>query len=110
MCFYYPCVWLYIMISKEKRLLRPFKKRFLLKVMRWARRDDGTFEVIDGQQRTIFVCQYINRIFSYSFQFFENFTKEEQYNILNYKIKVYVCEGTDKEEFDCFRVINIAGI
>ena len=32
-------------------------KEFPLNVMYWAVRDDGGFEVIDGQQRTISLCQ-----------------------------------------------------
>ena len=32
---------------------------FPLNVMYWAVRKDGNFEVIDGQQRTISICQYV---------------------------------------------------
>ena len=32
--------------------------------MYWAVREDGNFEVIDGQQRTIAACRYINKEFS----------------------------------------------
>ena len=31
---------------------------FPLNVMYWARREDGSFEVMDGQQRTISLCQF----------------------------------------------------
>ena len=31
---------------------------FPLNVMDWARREDGSFEVMDGQQRTISLCQF----------------------------------------------------
>lgn len=41
-------------------------KKFPLNVMYWAVRDDGTYEVIDGQQRTISICQYVAGDFSYS--------------------------------------------
>ena len=33
---------------------------FPLNVMYWAVRDDGNFEVIDGQQRTVSLCQYVH--------------------------------------------------
>src|SRR5215212_10284474 len=39
-------------------------KGFPLNVMYWAVRDDGGFELIDGQQRTISICQYIDGDFS----------------------------------------------
>lgn len=38
-------------------------KGFPLNVMYWAVRDDETFEVIDGQQRTLSICQYLNSDF-----------------------------------------------
>ena len=100
-------------IYNEKQrdaVITTIKHNFPLNVMYWAKREDGTFEVIDGQQRTISVCQYVNGDFSYDFKFFENLTKEEQDQILDYKLMVYICEGTDKEKLDWFRVINIAGV
>lgn len=100
-------------IYNEKQrdaVITTIKHNFPLNVMYWAKREDGTFEVIDGQQRTISVCQYVNGDFSYDFKFFENLTKEEQDQILDYKLMVYICEGSDKEKLDWFRVINIAGV
>lgn len=37
---------------------------FPLNVMYWAQNDDGNFELIDGQQRTLSICQYVNNEFS----------------------------------------------
>ncbi len=39
---------------------------FPLNVMYWAKREDGGFEIIDGQQRTVSICQYIDGQFSFS--------------------------------------------
>lgn len=80
-----------------------------LNVMYWADRGDGTFEIIDGQQRTISICQYVSGVFSYKFMKFENLTKEEQDKILNYKLMIYVCKGESKEKLKWFETINIAG-
>ena len=96
--------------KQRDAVITTIKNNFPLNVMYWAKREDGTFEVIDGQQRTISVCQYVKGDFSYDFKFFENLTKEEQDEILDYKLMVYICEGTDKEKLDWFRVINIAGV
>ena len=38
-----------------------------------------------------------------------NLTAAEQERILNYKLMIYFCYGTDKEKLDWFRVVNIAG-
>lgn len=86
---------------------------FPLNVMYWARREDGTFEVIDGQQRSISVCQYVKGYFSVKIDgdllYFHNLRADRRDEILGYKLMVYVCEGTDTEKLDWFRTINIAG-
>ena len=37
---------------------------FSLNVMYWADNGDGTYELLDGQQRTISFCQYVDGLFS----------------------------------------------
>ena len=82
---------------------------FPLNVMYWVKTDQGKFEVLDGQQRTISIGQYVNSDFSYKNRYFHNLTDEEQNQILDYELMIYICEGTDKERLDWFRIINIAG-
>ena len=95
--------------DKRNAVIDTVRKNFPLNVMYWVKTKQGTYEVLDGQQRTISVCQYINKDYSIDYQYFHNLTKEEQEQILDYKLMVYICEGTDKEQLDWFRVINIAG-
>ncbi len=40
---------------------------------------------------------------------FHNLTITEQQQILDYRCKIYFCEGNDKEKLDWFKIINIAG-
>ncbi len=82
---------------------------FPLNVMYWAVRDDGTYEVIDGQQRTISVAQYVTGRFSVNSRFFENLQDDEQAQILDYRLQVYFCKGTDSEKLAWFKIVNIAG-
>jgi hypothetical protein len=99
-------------IYKDKQrdaVINTILKDFPLNVMYWAVREDGNYEVIDGQQRTISVCQYLNGDFSYMFRFFHNLKNDEQEKILNYKLMIYVCSGTDSEKLEWFKTINIAG-
>ncbi len=84
-------------------------KNFPLNVMYWAVKKDGNFEIIDGQQRTISICQYVKGSFSFNNKYFQNNTDDEQAKILNYELKVYFCSGTDSEKLAWFRTINIAG-
>lgn len=95
--------------KQRNAVLDTIRKGFPLNVMYWAKNEDGTFEVLDGQQRTISFCQYINGDFSIDNRAFHNLTKTEQDLILNYELTIYVCEGNDKEKLDWFKTINIAG-
>ena len=98
--------------KKRDAVITTIKKGFPLNVMYWATRDSDAevpFEVMDGQQRTISVCQYVNGDFAYDFQYFHNLTQEEQRQILDYELFVYVCSGNDKEKLNWFQTINIAG-
>jgi len=99
-------------VYKEKQrnaVIETIKNSFPLNVMYWMIRDDGGYEVLDGQQRTISIGQYVTGDFSLNDRFFHNLTKEEQDKILEYELMIYFCEGTDQERLDWFRIINIAG-
>ncbi|HRY59779.1 MAG TPA: DUF262 domain-containing protein [Patescibacteria group bacterium] len=95
--------------KQRDAVIETIKNGFPLNVMYWVKTDQGNFEVLDGQQRTISVGQYINGDFSLNDRFFHNLTDEEQNQILDYELMIYFCEGTDKERLDWFRIINIAG-
>jgi len=95
--------------DKRNAVVETIKQDFPLNVMYWMVRDDGDYEVLDGQQRTISIGQYVNGDFSLNNRYFHNLTKEEQEQILSYELMIYFCEGTDKERLDWFRIINIAG-
>ena len=97
--------------DKQRDLvLDTIKKGLPLNVMYWVKNGEDSYEVLDGQQRTISFCSYLNGDFSINFQYFHNLTPEEQEQILNYELMVYVCEGTDREKLDWFKIINIAGV
>jgi hypothetical protein len=84
-------------------------KEYPLNVMYWAVNEDGGFEIIDGQQRTISICQYIHGDFSHNGLMFLNHREDIREKILNYELMVYFCEGTPTEKLEWFRIINIAG-
>ena len=99
-------------IYKDKQrdaVINTITKNFPLNVMYWAVREDGTFEVIDGQQRTISICQYIDGDFAFQNRYFHNLKADEKEKILNYTLMVYVCSGTESEKLEWFKTINIAG-
>lgn len=99
-------------IYKDKQreaVIDTINKDFPLNVMYWAVRDGGGYEVIDGQQRTISISQYVEGDFALNNLYFHNLKSDEQERILDYKLMIYLCEGTDSEKLEWFRTINIAG-
>lgn len=100
-------------IYKDKQrnaVIDTIRKGFPLNVMYWAVREDGNFEVIDGQQRTISIAQFVEGDFAFENRYFHNLQSDEKEQILNYKLMVYLCSGSDSEKLEWFRTINIAGI
>ena len=99
-------------VYKDKQrdaVIETINKGFPLNVMYWAVRQDGKYEVIDGQQRTISAAQYVKGDYSVDGRYFHNLQDDEQERILNYPLQVYVCEGSASEKLAWFRIINIAG-
>ncbi len=99
-------------IYKDKQrdaVVDTITKKFPLNTMYWSVRKDGNYEIIDGQQRTISVCQYVKGDFSLDGLAFHNLPKDKQEQILNYSLMIYFCSGTESERLDWFRIINIAG-
>ena len=109
-------------VYKEKErdaVISTVMKGFPLNVMYWAKNPDGTFEVMDGQQRTISLCQYANGDFSWGemgavgglgAKFFHRQPEDVQRKFLDYELMVYFCEGEPSEKIEWFKVINIAGL
>ncbi|MGR3914563.1 MAG: DUF262 domain-containing protein, partial [Gammaproteobacteria bacterium] len=102
--------------AQRNAVIDTLHKGFPLNVMYWAVREDGKFEIIDGQQRTISICQYAKGKFSCQGLFgvaqsraFHNLQDDEQEKICNYKLMVYLCTGSGSEKLEWFKTINIAG-
>lgn len=99
-------------VYKDKQrdeVIRTVLKGLPLNVIYWCKTGDDTYEVLDGQQRTISVCEYLDNSFSVDEKFFGNLPQDIQDKILDYELFVYVCDGTDSEKLEWFKIINIAG-
>lgn len=107
-------------VYKDKQrdaVIRTIRSNCPLNTIYWSKNDHGTpedetddtYELLDGQQRTISICEYVSGTFSIDYQYFHNLGPEAQNQILDYPLMIYFCEGTDKEKLEWFKVINIAG-
>lgn len=95
--------------KQRDSVIETVRKSFPLNVLYWVKNEDDTYEVLDGQQRTISICEYVAGNFSLNYQYFHNLEDVEKEQILDYKLMVYFCEGNDREKLDWFKTINIAG-
>jgi HNH endonuclease len=95
--------------AQRDEVIRTVRRGLPLNVMYWCCTGEDTYEVLDGQQRTISLCEYVDGTFSVDDKYFYNLPSDQQDQILDYELFVYVCDGTDSEKLDWFKIINIAG-
>ncbi len=98
--------------KEQQAVINTVLHGYPLNVMYWVRRNDDAecpFEVMDGQQRTLALCEYVAGKFSFEFKNFFNQPADIQKRILDYELTVYVCEGEHSEKLEWFKTINIAG-
>ena len=99
--------------EQQRAVVNTILKGFPLNTMYWSVHGDGSFEIIDGQQRTLSVCKFVSGDFSVPWRgsvlFYGNLQDDERDKVLDYRLMVYLCEGNDSERLEWFRTINIAG-
>ena len=98
--------------NEQQAVINTVLHDFPLNVMYWVKRSDDAecpYEVMDGQQRTLSLCQYVANVFAVDFKTFDNQPADTRKKILDYKLTVYVCEGEESEKLEWFKTINIAG-
>lgn len=98
--------------KEQQAVIHTVLEGYPLNVMYWVKRSEDAecpYEVMDGQQRTLSLCEYVAGKFSYDFKNFFNQPEDIQKRILEYPLTIYVCEGEASEKLEWFKTINIAG-
>lgn len=98
--------------NEQQAVISTVLKGYPLNVMYWVRRSEDAecpYEVMDGQQRTLSLCEYVDGKFAYDFKNFFNQPADIQKLILYYPLTIYLCEGEPSEKLEWFKTINIAG-
>lgn len=95
--------------KQRAEVINTVMKEFPLNTMYWIENEDGTYELLDGQQRTVSFAQYFDNVFAFDGKYFHNLPKDIQDSFLDYKLFIYICKGNDSERLDWFGVINTAG-
>lgn len=99
--------------EQAEAVIHTVLKGFPLNVMYWVKTGEDKYEVLDGQQRTLSVMQYLSHKFSITLDgqaYYHDSLPDDKFNaIMNYEFMIYICEGQESEKLEWFRVVNIAG-
>ena len=100
--------------KKDVAVINSVLKGYPLGLIYFNRTESGQLEVLDGQQRITSLGRFITSKFAIKVNgmehYFRGLSKEQQQQILNTKLLIYVCEGSEDEIKEWFKTINIVGI
>lgn len=101
--------------KKDVAVIESILKWYPLGIIYFVKTDENKFEVLDGQQRITSIGRYVTGKFAVRDengmeQYFSGIAKDKQIKILETKLLIYECEGTETEIKEWFRTINIAGV
>lgn len=101
--------------KKDAACIHSILKGYPLGLIYFNKLPNGHLEVLDGQQRITSVGRYVTGKFAIvdddgNRQYFSGLSTEQQDKIMNTKLLVYICSGTEKEIKEWFKTINIVGV
>jgi hypothetical protein len=101
--------------KKDVAVIDSILKGYPLGLIYFNKVRDDKFEVLDGQQRITSFGRYVTDKFAVKDergmeQYFSGIAQDKQSKILETKLLIYECEGTESEIKEWFRTINIAGV
>lgn len=100
--------------TRDVAVIESILKGYPLGILYFVKTGEDTFEVLDGQQRITSFGRYVIGKFAVKIDGMENYfsglNEDLQQKILDTKLLIYECEGTETEIKEWFKTINIAGI
>jgi len=101
--------------KREVAVIESILKGYPIGLIYFNKVNSNNFEVLDGQQRITSLGRFVTNKFAIkdengNEQLFGGFALDKKNKILNTKLLIYECEGTESEIKEWFRTINIAGV
>lgn len=100
--------------KREQAVIASLLKGYPLGLIYFNKVADEKFEVLDGQQRITSIGRFVTGKFAImdgsNPKYFHSLPKDQQDLILEAKMLIYVCEGTETQIKQWFETINIAGV
>ena len=81
---------------QRDEVIKSVARHLPLNVFYWAKTGKDKYEILDGQQRTISICEYVAGNFSVNNKYFVNLPEDQKNQILDYKLFMFVTEETAK--------------
>lgn len=100
---------------KDVLVIDSILKGYPLGLIYFNKISDSKFEVLDGQQRITSIGRFVRDLFAIIDEngkphIFSGMDEDLQKRILNTRLLIYECEGTEPEIKNWFRTINIPGV
>lgn len=101
-------------LKQQEKVIDSVMRGYPLNSLYWVENDDGRYELLDGQQRILSICNYYHNKFSWedSYKQLKKFhsLRERQDDFLKYQLTIHYCKGADvSEKMEWFARINTAG-
>lgn len=100
--------------QKEKAVIHSLLKGYPLGLIYFNTVEADKFEVLDGQQRITSIGRFVTGKFAimdgHVPKYFHSMAADEQARIMESKLLIFECEGTESEIKQWFETINIAGV
>lgn len=96
--------------DKQMAVIDSIMKGYPLNAMYWAPKENGGYEVIDGQQRTLSICNFYTENLDLNSRYIFNLQPDEKERFFNYELMVFVCHGSPSEKLRWFETINISNL
>jgi len=111
----YQRAYIYADGKKDVAVIKSILKGYPIGLIYFIKVGKDKFEVLDGQQRITSIGRYVTGKFGIlekgKPQYFgSSLPKDKESMIMNTKLLIYECEGTESEIKEWFETINIAGI
>ena len=101
--------------KKEMAVIESVLKGYPIGLIYFNKVSENNLEILDGQQRITSVGRFVTDKFAIKDengmeQYFGGMAKDKKTKILETKLLIYECEGTESEIKEWFKTINIAGL
>lgn len=103
------------MAKKDVAVIDSILKEYPLGLIYFTKAAEDKLEVLDGQQRITSIRRFVTGKFAIKDdngmeRYFSGLAENQRDRIMQTKLTIYECEGTEQEIKEWFKTINIAGV